>query len=314
MRVAFVGKGGVGKSTMATLFFLNLLKQNKNTVLIDADINVHVPHLLGIKLSADKALSSHKNTDKIRRYLIGSTTKIKSLDHFYKTTPPSRGANLFRLDDNEIIKDFSYSYKSGYVMVVGTYGADEIGKSCYHTNLSVLENLLSFASLDDGDVLVADMVAGIDAFSNTLHKQFDVLFLIVEPTQESIIVYDQYSRLAKHAGMYDRLFVVGNKVEDKEDEKYIEAKIPRDRYLGSLIKNAKLRKLRQQGMPLAIDTLEVFKTDLFDKLFQVLQKYKKDPNTRLQELHKLHLSYIKQDYVSNAVGDISDQIDKDFKF
>lgn len=314
MRIAFVGKGGAGKSTFSTLFFLNLIKQNKKAMCFDADLNIHVPKLLGMDFPEKKSLSSNENTKKIRKYLIGKSKKIQSVDHFYKTTPPSKGVNLFEIHpDNEVIIEFAEPYKDGYVAVVGTYEEGEIGRSCYHTNLSVLENLLTFAKLSDDDWIVTDMVAGIDAFSNTLHKQFDALFLIVEPTQESITVYDQYLKLAKHAGINDRLFVIGNKIEDKEDEKFIASNIPADKYLGSLKKSPELKKLRQQGSPLNTDILSSLDQPLFEKLVELSKKLRKDPNDRLKELYQLHLKYIDQDYVKNAVGDLSGQIDKEFQ-
>jgi len=315
MRIAFVGKGGAGKSTFSTLFFLNLIKQNKKVMCFDADLNIHIPKLLGMDFPEGKSLSLNENAKKIKKYLIGKSQKILSVDHFYKTTPPSVGVNLFELNsENEIVKSFAEPYKSGYLAVVGTYEEDEIGKSCYHTNLSVLENILTFAKLGDEDWIVTDMVAGIDAFSNTLHKQFDVLFLIVEPTQESISVFNQYMELSKYAKMDDRLFVIGNKVEDSEDENFISSNIPTNKYLGSLKKSTELKKQRQQGEPLTIDTLNSLDESLFDKLVEVSKKLKKNPNERLKELHKLHLKYVDQAYVKRAVGDISGQIDKDFKY
>lgn len=315
MRVAFVGKGGAGKSTFSTLFFLNLIKNNHKVMCFDADLNIHVPKLLGMDFPEDKSLSSNKNIKKIKEHLIGQSKKIASPDHFYKTTPPSVGANLFELtEENELIKSFTEPYQNGYVAVVGTYEEDEIGRSCYHTNLSVLENILTFAKLEDEDWIVTDMVAGIDAFSNTLHKQYDTLFLIVEPTQESIAVYDQYRKLASHAGVNDRLFVVGNKVEDEDDELFIAGNIDKDKYVGSLNKSNELKKARQKGDPLTVDILSTLNESLFKQLMDISKRMKKDPNIRLKELHQLHLKYIDQDYVKNAVGDLSSQIDKEFKF
>jgi CO dehydrogenase maturation factor len=315
MRIGFVGKGGSGKSTFSTLFFLNLIKQNEKVMCFDADLNIHVPKLLGMDFPEKKSLSSNENTKKIREHLIGKSKKIHSIDHFYKTTPPSMGVNLFEIiPDNKIIKEFAEPYKDSYVAVVGTYEADEIGRSCYHTNLAVLENLLTFAKLNEDDWIVTDMVAGIDAFSNTLHKQFDVLFLVVEPTQESIAVYDQYLKLAKHAGIDDRLFVIGNKIEDGEDEKFIASNIPADKYVGSLKKSPELKKLRQQGTPLTTDILTSLNESLFERLVEISKRLKKNPNDRLKDLYQLHLKYIDQDYVKNAVGDLSGQIDEEFQF
>jgi len=315
MRIAFVGKGGSGKSTFSALFFLHLIKNNHNVMCFDADLNIHVPQLLGMDFPEKKSLSSNENTKRVKEYLIGESKKIASPDHFQKTTPPSRGVNLFELTpENEIIASFTEPYSTGYVAIVGTYEEDEIGRSCYHTNLSILENILTFAKLQDEDWIITDMVAGIDAFSNTLHKQYDALFLIVEPTQESIAVYDQYKKLAQHAGINDRLYVVGNKIEDEDDEQFIAENIDDGHYVGSLKKSSALKKLRQKGDPLTPDIFSYLDESLFQKLTEISKRMKKNPNTRLEELHQLHLKYIDQDYVKNAVGDLSSQIDEEFEF
>lgn len=83
-------------------------------------------------------------------------------------------------------------------MVVGTYTADGIGTSCYHNNLAVLENMLSHM-VDRGEVVIVDMVAGVDAFAGSLHAQFDMVVLVIEPTKRSIEVWKQYEQLAKKA-------------------------------------------------------------------------------------------------------------------
>ena len=315
MRVAFVGKGGSGKSTFSSLFFLHLIKNNNKVVCFDADLNMHIPQLLGMDFPAEKSLSSSENTKSIQEYLIGESKKIKDPSYFYKTTPPSDGVNLFEINsENKIIKSFTEPYKTGYLAVVGTYEEDEIGISCYHTNLSILENILTFSKLSDEDWIITDMVAGIDAFSNTLHKQYDVLFLIVEPTQESIAVYNQYKKLAEHSGVGNILYVVGNKVEDEDDERFISENVDKEHYIGTFKKSGVLKRYRQNGDSLTTDIFSDLDESLFEKLTEISKKMKKDPNDRLKELHQLHLKYVDQDYVKNAVGDLSNQIDEEFKF
>ncbi len=44
------------------------------------------------------------------------------------------------------------------------------------------------------------MVAGVDAFANTLHAQFDLICLVVEPTKRSLEVFRHYLELAEEAG------------------------------------------------------------------------------------------------------------------
>lgn len=313
MKITFVGKGGSGKSTVSTLFFLHLINQHKQVAFFDADINVHIPRLLDLPDISDKAISLPDNASDIKHHLRGSSTRIAQASHMYKTTPPSTGTKAFTLEpDDYIIKTYFVPYKTGYVATVGTYEKNEIGRSCYHTNLSVFENILSFANLKDDQWLMADMVAGIDAFSNTLHMQFDMLILIVEPSKESLDVFDQYLELAEHAGVADRIFIVGNKVEDDEDIDYIQEHVGK-RLLGTLPVSKQLKKARQNSEPLTAKSLEMFDSRLFKAILDTAEKNHIDRMTWLKQLYDLHIKYTNQDYVRNEVGDISDQIDPSYQ-
>jgi CO dehydrogenase nickel-insertion accessory protein CooC1 len=69
--------------------------------------------------------------------------------------------------------------------------------------------------------MVVDMVAGNDAFSNTLHSQFDVIFLVVEPTIESVAMVKNFLSLAEHSHGSSPMLLIGNKIEDQEDTDYL---------------------------------------------------------------------------------------------
>lgn len=316
MKIAFVGKGGAGKSTTSSLFFLYLLQKQQKALIFDADLNIHVPTILGITIPEEKAISITKNQDQIKRYLIGQSKKIAGPEHMYKTTPPSRGVNIVTLQqDNPVIRDFTVPFQDyGYVGIVGTYEKDEVGRSCYHTNLAILENILSFSQMKDTEWFVADMVAGIDAFSNTLHMQFDALFLVVEPSIEGVTVYQQYKELSEHAGVYDRLFVIANKLEDEKDEAYLQNHIDAEKIIARFYRHTAIKHLRQEDKPLTADILTDDGVRNMQAIENIARKNQVNDNIRLQQLHELHKKYVAQDYVRNAVGDITDQIDHEFSF
>lgn len=92
MRIAIVGKGGSGKTTVAALFASYLAQNGKRPLIIDADINIHQPalHLENEEFDKTKWLSDAKNTTFIKTYLQGQNTRISSLGAFRKTTPPAR--------------------------------------------------------------------------------------------------------------------------------------------------------------------------------------------------------------------------------
>jgi CO dehydrogenase maturation factor len=314
MRIAFVGKGGSGKSTVASLFIRHLRNRQLPVLAIDADINMHLGSQLAIHPSPDRALSRDENVRHIREHLRGSNGRIESADHVVKTTPPGTGSNLLRLHPSDaVLGPLALRPVDGlWFLHVGTYEEDGIGVSCYHTNLSIFENVLSHLHLADGEWLVADMVAGTDAFSNTLHAQFDMLALVVEPTPEGVTVYRQYKALAEEGGVGDRLAVIGNKVMDADDEAFLRAEIG-DELIGVLAYLPAIKRARQQGLP-AAEASGNEGAPIFDLLAERVRKSRATPDQRLQSLHALHRRYCKQQYIIDACGDIEGQIDPDFSY
>lgn len=56
MRIAFVGKGGSGKTTGAALLSLFLSNNGHSITVADADINMHMSELLGLEKLMKKNL------------------------------------------------------------------------------------------------------------------------------------------------------------------------------------------------------------------------------------------------------------------
>lgn len=317
MRIAFVGKGGSGKTTMSALFSLYVKQKNIPLLVIDADINMHLPELLGIQESFPKELHiSHPDAVKaIKIYLKGDNERIKELSHFRKTTPPAKGSNFVSISNpaDKIIRAFSKKNGTLPLLLVGTYDTDDIGASCYHNNLAIFENILSH-TIDRDEVVVTDMVAGVDAFANTLHAQFDLLILTVEPTKRGLEVSEQYRQLAIEAGVYENLFVVGNKVRNETDADFIRTHIPHNKLLGFLNESEYLRMKDQEGGALDISKLEPENVALIETVFEKLKNKSHGYQERLEKLWKLHRKYVDQDFIKERFGDLTNQIDEAFTF
>lgn len=318
MRIAFVGKGGSGKTTLSSLFSLYLHSiQKKPVCVIDADLNMHMADQLGLadKIGEIKNLSDSDAQDDIKKYLIGNNTRIKSTGHFKKTTPPARGSSLIDLSDTQNYLYKKYSLKRGniYLSVVGTYVAEKIGRSCYHDSLAILENILSH-SKDENAYLVTDMVAGIDSFANTLHSQFDLLIFCVEPTLRSIEVYQQYEKLAYEAGVDTNVYVIVNKAKDATDLEFVAQYIDQNKIIGMITESRHIRMVERGTEELDIERLEHENKIVLQKIHALLHKIRVDPNLRLKKLHTLHTKYVDQGYIKDRFGDLSNQIDTEFSF
>ena len=310
MRVSFTGKGGSGKSTLAALFVRHLALQGSTVLAVDADINVHLGSLLGVSTADDLALSLEGNVRAIRTHLMGGNTLIGGVERFLKSTPPGPGSRLVTLDDDDpVIRGWSVRTPDGARFAhVGTYEADAIGASCYHTNLGILENLLSHLVLEDGQWVVCDMVAGTDAFSNTLHAQFDRIFVVVEPTPESVTVAVRYLELADVAGVQEAVALVGNKVADEGDRQWLTAALGRD-LVAELPHVPGLKRARQAGRPASPADLGAL--DVLPRLEAAACSGGLTGARRAALLRSLHLRLAEQDWVRAGYGDVLGQLADD---
>ena len=314
MRIAFIGKGGAGKTSSCVLFAQYACEQGADVLVVDADINTHVPKLLGFdEIPREKHVSHPDVSVHIRQHLAGTNPRIASPAAFRKTTPPGSGSNLIFLEqkNDPILSTYSIDRGGLRLMVVGTYHEDDIGTSCYHNHLATFENVLTHL-VDDRGILVADMVAGIDAFASTLHAQFDLMVLAVEPTWRSIEVYEQYAELARNANCLGTLWVIGNKVRSKDDEAFIRNNIPNERILGCFMDSEYLRKQDKVQGVLNIQSLEDENRKTLACIYQTLLVQPFAPQDRLKKIHELHKRYVAQSFIRERFGDLTKQIDEEF--
>jgi CO dehydrogenase maturation factor len=217
MRVAFVGKGGSGKTTLSALFARELARSGAPVLAIDGDINQHLAEALDPAGTADftaPPLAEHL-TD-IKNLLRGSNPRIPSAEAMIKTTPPGRGSRLLRpLGDDPLHTRHVQQVGGVPLMVTGEFDESDLGVACYHSKLGAVELYLSHLVDGPGEYVVVDMTAGADAFASGLFTRFDMTFLVAEPTRKGVSVYRQYRDHAREFGI--PLAVVGNKVTGEDD-------------------------------------------------------------------------------------------------
>jgi len=316
MRLAFVGKGGSGKSTISASFSSYLTQATKSPVVVfDADINIHAPELLGFgQIPFEKHLSNPKVSNVIRKWLIGKNS-ITDLNVFRKTTPPTRLSNLIDIKniDATPLKNYGYSKNNLTVFAVGTYQEEEIGASCYHNNLATLENIISHTD-DKNGYIVVDMVAGVDSFASTLHAQFDMVCFILEPTKRSLEVFKTFDKLAISAGTHSNLYVIGNKIRSQKDIDFIKENTSGTNYLGNFYDDDHIRDIDQNESTLDYSDLKPKNQTLLSRVKQVADSMPDYRNDRLGKIWQLHKKYVAQGFIKERFGDLSNQIDTDFKF
>jgi CO dehydrogenase maturation factor len=225
VKVAFVGKGGSGKTTLTSLFTRFLAASGHPVMAIDADINQHLAVALGATEDEAAALPTlGEHLPLVKDYLRGDNPRIGSAEVMIKTTPPGRGSRLLRPAEDNPITDACFRRIGGVRLgVTGRFTEDDLGVACYHSKVGAAELLLNHLVDGTGEYVVLDMTAGADAFASGLFTRFDVTVLVCEPTLRSVGVYRQYSEYARDFGV--RLAVVGNKVADEEDVEFLREQV-----------------------------------------------------------------------------------------
>ncbi|MCY7344123.1 MAG: ATP-binding protein [Pseudonocardia sp.] len=251
MRIAFVGKGGSGKTTAAAVFSRYLAELGRPVLAIDADINQHLGQALGHGGAPPRALGTDLGW--LKDHLRGTNPRISSAEAMIKTTPPGWGSRMVGLaPDGELLARYSGVAGGVRYLVTGEFDEADIGVSCYHSKTGAVELYLNHLLDGPGEYVVVDMTAGADAFASGLFTRFDLTVLVSEPTRRGVGVYRQY---AEHAPGHDvALRVLGNKVADTEDVDYLRDRVG-DALIGWLERSAWVRAA-ERGDVAPITTLE----------------------------------------------------------
>ncbi|MEV6735490.1 adenylyl-sulfate kinase [Streptomyces sp. NPDC051104] len=309
MRVAFVGKGGSGKTTLSALFSRHLARSGAPVVAIDGDINQHLAHALGF--DEDERFTApplSARTGEIKDYLRGTNPRIRSRDAMVKTTPPGRGSRLLRLlGDDEIHSHHVQEVDGVPLMVTGAFGESDLGVTCYHSKLGAVELYLNHLVDGPGEYVVVDMTAGADAFASGLFTRFDMTFLVVEPTRKSVSVYRQYREHAAEFGI--PVAVVGNKVTGEDDLLFLKEHVGED-LLAHCEQSSYVRAQEQgrgRGEP------EPHNTRTLDLLRAAVDARPKDWATFQKHAVEFHLRNAAA-WANEAIGqNLAAQVDPDFR-
>ncbi|MGN9837341.1 nucleotide-binding protein [Nonomuraea sp. H19] len=307
MRVAFVGKGGSGKTTMSALFARHVASQGGPVVAMDADINQHLALVLGLDRQPEP-LGAH--LIEIKDRLRGSNPRIPSAEVMVKTTPPGRGSTLLSFAD--LAADpFALTTPEGLsLLATGPFSEDDLGVACYHSKVGAVELLLNHLVDGPGEYVVVDMTAGADSFASGLFTRFDLTFLVAEPTRQGVSVYRQYR---EYAAKYDvALAVVGNKVHSPADVDFLREHVGDD-LLAWMEHSAAVRAM-EQGRHFTLDDLEPANADALHLLHKTLDEQEKDWERFGRQTVEFHLRNARAWANERTGSDLAEQIDPDFVY
>ncbi len=230
MKLAITGKGGVGKTTLASTLARLYADEGRTVLAADVDPDANLGLALG--LSQEK-VDSIVPISKMRT-LVEERTGTTEANKFFKLNPYVA----------DIPEKYSREIHGVKLLVMGT--VDVGGSGCVCPEHVMLKAILANLSYRKNDVVIMDMEAGLEHLGRGTAGNMDQFVVVIEPGARSVQTYRNVKRLAADLGV-KRVRVVANKVRGEQDEAFVRSSIPPEDLLGIIHENPEIMDADRQG-------------------------------------------------------------------
>ena len=230
MKLAITGKGGVGKTTLASTLARLYADEGRTVLAADVDPDANLGLALGLSQEEVDAIFPISKM----RSLVEERTGASDASRFYKLNPYVA----------DIPEKYSRDINGVKLLVMGT--VDVGGSGCVCPEHVMLKAILSSLTYRKNDVVIMDMEAGLEHLGRGTAANMDQFIVVIEPGARSVQTYRNVKRLAADLGV-KRVRVVANKLRTEEDEAFIRSVIPAEDLLGCIHFNPQIMDADRQG-------------------------------------------------------------------
>ena len=204
MKIATVGKGGSGKTTVAGTLARILAEGGCKVLAIDGDPNPNLALTLGV---------SREDSDNIKN-IPPSVIAMKEEDD---------GSKKLRMtiSHQELIAQYAASAPEGIELILmGKPPEGSAGSGCMCASHRAVRGLIAEMS-GYGEFTITDMEAGLEHLKRGTARNVDVMLVVMEPYFRSMEAAGRTFALARELEI-PHLYAVANKVRNPDDQAAIE--------------------------------------------------------------------------------------------
>ncbi len=232
MKIAVTGKGGVGKTTIAGTLARIFAERGNRVYAVDADPDANLASAIGIDPGAAEAIRPISEMSQLIRERTGA--EPGSMVPVYKMNP--------RVDD--LPETLSMEAFGVRLLRLGT--VKKGGGGCVCPESALLKSLLTHLMLNEREVVIVDMEAGIEHLGRATARGVDAMLVVVEPGRRSVQTAEAITKLAGDIGISNIMIVV-NKVTEG-DASFCAGLEQRFRVIGCLPLSEEVRRADLDGL------------------------------------------------------------------